>query len=101
MALARSETAETRPSFTVGDFHLLLFAGFDRRTRIQEFCTKIRALNLQDFSGAKVWCEILAIRRCHPQTSRGSRVRSVGYSANQTSATSGGSTGIRSDRTNP
>src|SRR3954466_5465360 len=63
--------------------------------------TKIRALNLQDFFGAKVWCEILAIRRCHPQTSRGSRVRSVGYSANQISTTSGGSTGIRSDRTKP
>jgi hypothetical protein len=26
-------------SFTVGDFHLLLFAGFDRRTRTQEKCT--------------------------------------------------------------
>jgi hypothetical protein len=26
-----------RYSFTVGDFHLLLFAGFNRRTRNQEF----------------------------------------------------------------
>src|SRR4051812_48616263 len=38
---------------------------FDRRTIIQELRTKIRALNFQDFSNAKVWCEISTVSRYH------------------------------------
>jgi hypothetical protein len=37
-ANARLGADVDRYSFTVGDFHLLLFAGFDRRTGILELC---------------------------------------------------------------
>ena len=37
-ANARLGADADRYSFTVVDFHLLLFAGFDRRTRNQEIC---------------------------------------------------------------
>jgi len=38
-ANARLGADADRYSFTVEDFHLLLFAGFDRRTESLEFCT--------------------------------------------------------------
>jgi hypothetical protein len=41
-ASARLGADAVRYSFTVGDFHLLLFAGFDRRTRILEICAEGR-----------------------------------------------------------
>jgi hypothetical protein len=37
-ASARLGADADRYSFTVVDFHHLLLAGFDRRTRIQDFC---------------------------------------------------------------
>ena len=43
-ANARLGADADRYSFTVVDFHLLLFAGFDRRTRIQELCKVYRPL---------------------------------------------------------
>jgi hypothetical protein len=45
-ANARLGADADRYSFTVVDSHLLLFAGFDRRTIIQEFCTPGNALNV-------------------------------------------------------
>jgi len=44
-ARARLGADVDRYSFIVVDLHHLLFAGFDRRTRIQESCTKFRALD--------------------------------------------------------
>jgi hypothetical protein len=38
------------------DFHLLLFAGFDRRTEIQGFRTKGIALKTQRISCAEIGC---------------------------------------------
>ena len=36
---ARLGADADRYSFTVADLHLLLFAGFDRRTEILDFCS--------------------------------------------------------------
>ena len=36
-------------SFTVVDFHLLLFAGFDRRTRTQELCSRQFSPKIEQF----------------------------------------------------
>ena len=41
-ANARLGADADRYSFTVVDFHLLLFAGFNRRTINQEFCAKAK-----------------------------------------------------------
>jgi hypothetical protein len=43
-AVARLGVGVDRYSFTVGDLHLLLFAGFDRRTKSQELCYKANTL---------------------------------------------------------
>ena len=43
-ANARLGADADRYSFTVVDSHLLLFAGFDRRTRSQDICIKTRPL---------------------------------------------------------
>ena len=43
-ANARLGADVARYAFIVGDFHLLLFAGFDRRTIIQDLCTPARTL---------------------------------------------------------
>ena len=45
-ANARLGADADRYSFTVEDFHLLLFAGFDRRTRSQEICTKADTISI-------------------------------------------------------
>src|SRR3954449_6970710 len=42
-ANARLGADADRYAFIVGDFHLLLFAGFDRRTKTQEFWHKVSA----------------------------------------------------------
>jgi len=49
---ARLGADADRYSFIVVDLHLLLFAGFDRRTGIHEFRTKIGPLKLNGFFGA-------------------------------------------------
>ncbi len=51
-ASARLGVDAVHYSFTVGDFHLLLSAGFYRCTRIQDICIKPRPLIGLDFSDA-------------------------------------------------
>ncbi len=59
-ARARLGADVDRCSFIVVDLHHLLFAGFDRRTRIQEFRSKIRTLKRLRFFAAQLRCIMAA-----------------------------------------
>jgi hypothetical protein len=56
-ASARLGADVDRYSFTAVDLHHLLFAGFDRRTRTQDFAPRCRCRQNSHMARAEIWCE--------------------------------------------